>query len=225
MITETALLAAILDNPTDDSPRLIFADFLDENGQEERGEFIRIQIALKDATDCPAWCPGPDGCETALLRHRAKELTAMWWVHWAFGPPITSGGWPMTLVGGWGCENISSGHYQYQYLTFQRGFVETIHCTVGDLTRCGSVLVASQPIRVIHLTDVKERIEIVPPGIDHDWQAYAYRDGVEDYYTMHSWETRAEMIRGVQIHYRRPETFEDINAILHRIQNAAFRRP
>jgi len=40
-------LAAIHAAPDDDAPRLVFTDWLEENGEEERAEFIRIQIAMK----------------------------------------------------------------------------------------------------------------------------------------------------------------------------------
>ena len=41
-----ALLAAIRQAPDDDAPRLIYAAWLDEHGQPERAEFIRVQIEL-----------------------------------------------------------------------------------------------------------------------------------------------------------------------------------
>src|SRR5579872_702669 len=41
------LLRAILENPADDSARLVYADWLDEHGQSERAEFIRVQIELQ----------------------------------------------------------------------------------------------------------------------------------------------------------------------------------
>ncbi|HVL16173.1 MAG TPA: TIGR02996 domain-containing protein [Gemmata sp.] len=45
------LFRAVRENPADDLPRLAYADWLEENGQPERGEFIRLQ--------CEAWhlCP------------------------------------------------------------------------------------------------------------------------------------------------------------------------
>ncbi len=51
--TDTAFLHAILANPDDDAPRLIYADWLDEQGDADRAEFIRLQIrmARMDATD------------------------------------------------------------------------------------------------------------------------------------------------------------------------------
>jgi uncharacterized protein (TIGR02996 family) len=41
-----AFLRAINAQPDDDTPRLVFADWLDENGDPARAEFIRVQIAL-----------------------------------------------------------------------------------------------------------------------------------------------------------------------------------
>jgi uncharacterized protein (TIGR02996 family) len=43
MSDEAALLAAILAHPDEDTPRLMYADWLDEHGQHDRAEFIRIQ--------------------------------------------------------------------------------------------------------------------------------------------------------------------------------------
>ncbi|MBA4189924.1 MAG: hypothetical protein C0467_18220 [Planctomycetaceae bacterium] len=51
MSDEDALLAAIIANPDEDTPRLVYADWLDENGQEERAEFIRIQCRMARAIE------------------------------------------------------------------------------------------------------------------------------------------------------------------------------
>ena len=45
MSDRDALLAAILENPGCDTVRLAFADWLEENGEEMRGELIRQHIA------------------------------------------------------------------------------------------------------------------------------------------------------------------------------------
>src|SRR4051812_38507679 len=44
MTDRDALLAAVLAEPDEDTPRLVYADWLDENGQPERAAFIRDQI-------------------------------------------------------------------------------------------------------------------------------------------------------------------------------------
>src|SRR5262245_37254953 len=46
MHEEPALLAAILADPEDDLPRLAYADWLDEHGNPERAEFIRVECEL-----------------------------------------------------------------------------------------------------------------------------------------------------------------------------------
>src|SRR5918912_1255225 len=40
---DAAFLRAIRDQPDDDLPRLVYADYLDERG-DPRGEFIRVQV-------------------------------------------------------------------------------------------------------------------------------------------------------------------------------------
>lgn len=41
-----AFLRAIFDAPADDTPRLVYADFLEENGEPDRAELIRVQCEL-----------------------------------------------------------------------------------------------------------------------------------------------------------------------------------
>ncbi len=45
-LTEESLLHMVLECPEDDAPRLVYADWLDENGAPERAEFIRVQCEL-----------------------------------------------------------------------------------------------------------------------------------------------------------------------------------
>src|SRR5688572_12088546 len=68
---DAALWRAIAAAPHDDAPRLIYADWLEENGSPERAEFVRIQCRLatldEDAFDRPTL----DRRERQLwLRHR-----------------------------------------------------------------------------------------------------------------------------------------------------------
>ncbi len=56
MTTERDLYQAVLDAPDDDAPRLIFADWLEENGQVDRAEFIRTQIEMEQYHELtPEW--------------------------------------------------------------------------------------------------------------------------------------------------------------------------
>lgn len=46
MSDDDAFLAAIIADPDNDMPRLVYADYLDEQGHSERAEFIRVQCEL-----------------------------------------------------------------------------------------------------------------------------------------------------------------------------------
>src|SRR5262245_54908031 len=46
MTNDTALLQAIRADLDDDGPRLVYADWLEEHGDPERGELIRVQCEL-----------------------------------------------------------------------------------------------------------------------------------------------------------------------------------
>lgn len=47
MTTREGLMAATLAAPDDDIPRLVFADWLEENGEADRAEFIRVQCEIE----------------------------------------------------------------------------------------------------------------------------------------------------------------------------------
>jgi uncharacterized protein (TIGR02996 family) len=44
---EDAFLQAIIESPDDDAPRLVFADWLDDHGDDERAEAIRLAVRLR----------------------------------------------------------------------------------------------------------------------------------------------------------------------------------
>lgn len=72
MSINEALLALICENPSDDSPRLIYADYLEECG-DPRGEFIRLQIELsKMSKDDPKYQELQRREQHLLNEHRQK---------------------------------------------------------------------------------------------------------------------------------------------------------
>jgi uncharacterized protein (TIGR02996 family) len=75
---QAAFLAAIRDNPDDDASRLIFADWLEEQG-DPRGEFLRVQCML-------AGMDGDDPRRAELQRHEA-ELLHQHSQNWLASPP------------------------------------------------------------------------------------------------------------------------------------------
>jgi uncharacterized protein (TIGR02996 family) len=80
LTTEQAFLQAIREQPDDDAPRLIFADWLEDNRGTEgqvRAEFIRAQCALERG--------GLDAARWLELEARQNELLGLHGAEWA-GP-------------------------------------------------------------------------------------------------------------------------------------------
>jgi uncharacterized protein (TIGR02996 family) len=67
-------LHAVCENPDDEMLRLLFADWLEENGEEERAEFIRLQIEIDRL---------PDGKNKQKIRSRETELLKKYKDEWA----------------------------------------------------------------------------------------------------------------------------------------------
>jgi uncharacterized protein (TIGR02996 family) len=70
-----AFMRAIIDRPDDDSPRLIYADWLEENGETERAEFIRLQCARSSARTQTSVRPEAVLREMDLLEHYQAQWT------------------------------------------------------------------------------------------------------------------------------------------------------
>ncbi len=68
-----AFMDDICENPDDDTPRLVYADWLDDNGHEDRAQFIRLQIAAERL---------PYGKERWDLCGRANETKHRRWEEW-----------------------------------------------------------------------------------------------------------------------------------------------
>lgn len=70
-----ALLAACRARPADDLPRLVLADWLEENGQPERAEFVRIQVEVSHPTADVERIRGLKKREAELLAEHENDWT------------------------------------------------------------------------------------------------------------------------------------------------------
>lgn len=143
-------LRAIIARPDDDLPRLIAADRLDENGEPERAEFIRVQVSLATAGQChglpAAECDiGDDGplCPVCRLLSRERELGGFWDV--GYNPGLIN--WNRVYEKEF-VSNVDSGVWRHQ---FRRGFIESITLPARDLIRHANAIFAAQPVTEVRL--------------------------------------------------------------------------
>jgi uncharacterized protein (TIGR02996 family) len=122
MTDRGSFLRSIAENPSDDAPRLVFADWLEENGEPERAEFIRVQIALEQMqADSPAVIELLKR-QNYLLKGRTKK--------WLSDLPKLRG---VT----WG--------------EFRRGFVDSVTFrTAFRVRQHVPIIVRSIPLRAVH---------------------------------------------------------------------------
>lgn len=130
-MTDTDFIAAICRNPDDEAARNAYHDWLEERG-DPRGEFIRVQCALAEPSKCPQHPHEPCADnDVGLHRCRERELLEKCWIGW--GPWGPGPSWPVSLIGGWGCSNLlQTKVVSGNFVTFRRGFVESITCTLRD---------------------------------------------------------------------------------------------
>lgn len=124
MTEREALLRAVCEDPDDDTPRLVFADWLDENGEPERAELIRLQVLMAQVKNPGEmhWRRWHELCarEQELLCGREEN----WWQEL----PAASG--------------YRLGRH------FTRGFIEVLHVTDWEaFARDAEIVFWSTPVR------------------------------------------------------------------------------
>lgn len=147
------LLKTIIDHPDDDASRLVFADWLDEHGEPERAEFIRVQCELANNPHCainpagsPTFCNDgigrPFPCKPCKMRRREKELLFHGWF------PLWDTLWAGNETHWRGLESPAE---------FRRGFVEVITCTWADWLTHHKAILAATTLKEVFLTTVPGR--------------------------------------------------------------------
>jgi uncharacterized protein (TIGR02996 family) len=128
---QEAFLAAIAASPEEDTPRLAYADWLDEHGDHDRARFIRLQIDESRE-------PGRKG-----LREEADGLLAANGRQWVeeLGLPVANSGRPAMSSGVWEIGETS--------LIFWRGFVHHVSCAPAQFARLAESLFRRHPVTAV----------------------------------------------------------------------------
>jgi uncharacterized protein (TIGR02996 family) len=149
--TLAGLLRAILEDPADDSLRLVYADCLEENGQNERAEFIRVQMSIYQI--CRANRVGSPEQGAASLDERISREAVLMRGVWEYG-------WMAPVPTDWLSNCVTN-----------RGFVAEVRCTCQQWLAHGPGIVAAQPVELVKLIDKQ-------PDLEEDgfWRWYAGYD-------------------------------------------------
>lgn len=142
------LFQGIIDDPGDDTIRLVYADRLEDLDRVEQSRFIRAQILSRSR-------------ETPLTTRKARLWFKPWWgpnrpvhIHKEPGENIIS---PL----GFGRPTVS--------LTVRRGFVDEVACTMQQWLEYGSTIVAANPVTTVNILD-KQAVHSLSTREGHRWQ-------------------------------------------------------
>jgi uncharacterized protein (TIGR02996 family) len=123
----SAFLSDIIERPDDDTPRLVFADWLDENNQPDRAEFIRLQCELAKPTTSPR--------RRLAIKGRAQALQQRCGKVWVEDLP----------------------DWAREYAVFDRGFVHRVMGRASEILRDGPRVWQQAPITEIGVTDLEDQ--------------------------------------------------------------------
>lgn len=167
------LLWDVIDNPADDAPRLILADWLDDHGEPGRAEFIRAQCEMaafkktelcvyntrphykQRSTPCMTYKQGGNcQCKADAL---AKRESQSWDVcyhqlqaevnHWLRRP--------RTLWYGYSTKwHLSPNEGDELVTTWDRGFVHKVAMPAEAFERHAARLFSEHPVQSVRLIDV-----------------------------------------------------------------------
>jgi uncharacterized protein (TIGR02996 family)/excisionase family DNA binding protein len=147
--TEQGLLQQVIETPSDDTPRLLYADWLDDHGRSPRADFIRTQVHLARSPECGHRF-ADDSCERCgwlrteddlLNRHGNAWLAAL----------------PTSLPGeAWQWCRRTTWHplpTRPRMACFQRGFVSFVLLSTDEFLDNARRLVREHPLERIQLAN------------------------------------------------------------------------
>jgi len=145
------LLAAIRDDPDDDTLRLAYADWLDEHGDAERAEFVRVQCRLAALGHGPLW-PHAGLKEASALAGRLSDEQAGLVLRQAELWELNRDGWLAELP-----------ELSHCTVLFHRGFAAEVVVSEnpGALVRNGARLFPAAPVtRVVFRDCTPDAVEL-----------------------------------------------------------------
>jgi uncharacterized protein (TIGR02996 family) len=159
MTEREAFVRQVCERPEDDTPRLVFADWLTEHGEGDYGEFIRVQVEI---ARWPCECDTSeervyhDECrcgELQTLRLRQREL-----YHLQGPDNLLVRGWAGPVLGGWGQDLQQPMSDAGRRAVWSRGFVGEVVCPADTWLKDGTAILAAHPVTTVTLSTPIHRI-------------------------------------------------------------------
>jgi uncharacterized protein (TIGR02996 family) len=169
MTERESLLAVIIASPDEDAVRLVCADWLDEHGEHDRAEFIRVQCELaraspdvQEAARAMATSKYQEAAPTSYLwlARRERELLRGDAWKWFDEPDRDfrvinydySNGNCVLIMG-----QEAPPRASLVRIAITRGFVHSVTCTAADWLAHGDAIRAAHPVREVTLTTVTDQ--------------------------------------------------------------------
>ncbi len=147
--TEAAFIADICANPDDTTPRLIYADWLEEQGDsfaKARADFIRVQCKIASSPEASKW--HEIQCDT-YERQSPRWLSAPGHIG-----AVLEASYNLWLDVRASCylpRPLADAANRYQW--WRRGFLEEVTLNSRDWLAYHYVILAQQPVRQVKLLD------------------------------------------------------------------------
>ncbi len=181
-MTDQDFISAICTTPDDDAPRLMYADWLSERGQNERGEFIRVQCELAASgcrcdPSCGFLCKWCDEHKDRgwHLRRREREILEAHEIEWLpdFWPAFSTsagGDWvPKWSRGFVEAITLSAAAFLGDVCARCRGQGCPICYGTGRLPGHAAALFQAMPITAVRLSDKSPWTDVPDGGYSHGW--------------------------------------------------------
>ena len=142
-----ALLAGIIACPGDNALRLVYADWLEDNGQHERSEWIRASVM------------GHAGALPALVKDDPFPKLGLADVSNLYLEVVSGAGAGQAIPYQWSRGVDFAGHPEFRdhgrnmAYTIDRGFIKSVRCGVKAWVKYGPAVASIHPIESVSVTD------------------------------------------------------------------------
>jgi uncharacterized protein (TIGR02996 family) len=133
-----ALVRSILAATGDDAPRLVYADWLEEHGQPERAEFIRVQCELARLMILD------DSEPSENADRRWESLVERERVLWHDSRQI------------WLAEETRIASFPIELHWFDRGMMTLFDCPFYEWAECGNWLIERHPLEIVTIRQMPQ---------------------------------------------------------------------